>query len=197
MKHFTHLFLLVALTIFTSQAFSQSDLQVTTFEISSASGSVPPNFSTVVSYTMKNNGTNIIPAGSAYVRTVSRGILPIVGPDNLVFANALNPGESITLTASSGNYTFGTGAVENVCVSAFLTTVGDLDSLNNVFCENFTVSSAVSNDIALVELTTITPSINVLDGFDLDNGTKTPPAITMMNLKSPTMVISNIYQLKS
>lgn len=198
MKHFT-LLTLVAAFILSSSSFAQTDLQLNSFRISSTSGNeVPPNHVTEVSYTIQNTGTVAIPQGAVFIRTVSNGTNPVVGPDNITLNAALAPGDSITYTTSSP-YTFTSLAMENVCLSTFLdTSFTETDTLNNIICQQYQVSSAVNVDIAIINTTIVSP--NDLDGHDLDNGDEPAPDIgeisfQMVNLGDLAYLANTTYNI--
>lgn len=177
MTFFTRTALSVVGALLATTAMSQN-LGVLEFSFSSGpNNTVPPNQITGIPYTIRNYSSTAIPAGSVFVRTVSRGLTPIIGPDNITLVNGLAGNTSASFVAN-GTYEFGGGPLESVCVSAILV-VGEIDTTNNVLCQTCTVSSAVSNDLALHNLTIDSPTD--LDSFDVDNGTNIPPLLDIIS----------------
>ncbi|HAW20017.1 MAG TPA: hypothetical protein DCX14_07540 [Flavobacteriales bacterium] len=176
MKNFTRLVAVFAMSALGLGLNAQTDLQLNSFAISSASGNqVPPGHVTTVSYTIQNTGSVTIATGTVFIRTVSKGTTPVVGPDAITLGGDIAPGDSVTFTAS-GTYAFTESAFENICVSTVLdTSITETDTTNNLLCKNITISSSIEADIAIINTTIVAP--NDLDGHDLDNGSEDAPDI--------------------
>jgi hypothetical protein len=177
MKHFTRLFFLslIALSSFNLQAQSY-DLAVTEIAITpaTATGNVPVNTNLFILATLTNAGTSIIPDQSTFDMhfIVDGDTLESI---NYIFNGALNPGAS-ALTNSSG-FELTNPVPTDFCAAAIFTTLTDPNLTNNFSCEiNVNVGTSANVDLSADSVAIVAPSN--IDGFDVDNGTETVPAMT-------------------
>ena len=179
MKNFTRFAASVACLLVGMSAFAQYDLEATELRtMSTTSNEVPPNIPLTLTLIFENTGTTDVPDQSAALLVFLNGLdtLQVV---NGVFNGAMTVGatysfnsDPITLPAAPPNV--------NLCGFVLLdTALGEVDTSNNLICDQFQVSSSAIVDLSAVGISVNSP--NDLDGFDVDNGNEEPDNITDMH----------------
>lgn len=178
MRIFTRLFALITLCAIASFGYAQTyDLAVS--EVGTASNSsnqIPAGMTAPIFFTIKNNGSNDIPAATQIWIAVQVNANYFIQPDTLAFTGAFPAGGEITLYTTAG-YTYEPSNPNyEICAGAyFVNTSMESNPNNNLNCDDYIASSAVHNDWAALSVSIEEP--NNLDGFDLDNMTNTVPDI--------------------
>ncbi|NQV52738.1 MAG: T9SS type A sorting domain-containing protein [Flavobacteriales bacterium] len=178
MRIFTRLLSLIVMCSIVGISSAQTyDLAIS--EVGTAANSsnqIPPSMVAPIFFTIKNNGSNIIPTGSEIWIAVQVNANYFIAPDTLVFNGDFPAGGEITLYTTAG-YSFEASTPSyEICAGAYFTNAAlESNPANNLNCDDYTVSSAVHNDWAALSMAIANPSN--LDGFDLDNLTNTVPDI--------------------
>ncbi|MEX2597365.1 MAG: T9SS type A sorting domain-containing protein [Salibacteraceae bacterium] len=183
--------------LFSLLTFSISSTQAQTYDLSvvsvgaasTATNQVPAGMASPLEFTIRNNGANDIPTGTLFYVAITTNLNPFVGPDTFQFTQPFAAGSEILLT-STANYTFEPGTpVVDICGSAyFADSTLESDPSNNILCDQFSVTSAVSIDWSC-DLVTIHEPTD-LDGFDIDNYENTVPEIDSL-----TFTVTNNSQV--
>ena len=177
MKHFTRLFFLSILVVSSYAVNAQTyDLAVTEMSVtpSTSTGNVPVNANLYILATVSNVGTTIIPDQAQFDMHF------IVDNDTLesityTFQGAFNPGA--TGVTNSSAFVLTNPVPTDFCAAAIFTTLVDPVLTNNFMCEtNVSVGTAANVDLSADSVAIVAPTN--IDGFDVNNGTETVPAMT-------------------
>jgi len=193
MKLFALPFALVISALLFSSASSaqQVDLVVSDILVSSAGENVPPGITTTLAIIVTNVDSTIVEAGDTI--HVSMGLGSFTVHDMIELSIPLGPGASTYLNFGVGNrYTFSTSA-DTIQAWGSVSYINDSIDSNDVLLDTFyTGLTAISNDWECTNVDVITPSN--LDGFDIDNGTNQPPALSNVSVTFENM--GSVYYLE-
>ena len=184
MKTFTRSIATFALALFGMTSFAQVDLQVTSVTVANVAGSVPFEYTTPVLMRFTNLGPDPVPAGTTYDLTVLTGTNVALGPlTSDPIAAPLAVGDTVGYIISFYDFTEPHGNLEEVCARVYANTLVDGDSSNNTDCQNFQIDTNLTNDVAVIDVTLVTPLFEDINNFDIDDNALTPDPITEFSFR--------------